>query len=128
MVPPNGVSFARSGSTWIHWWSSVASANASIASCVTSTQSLTPSSSPTFALSSSSPLMTVAAIRDRILWPRAFRQPRGLDAPQLGRRLAVGHVLERERAPVGPGAQLAEHGEEQALHPPQQQRLRRDRL
>ena len=25
--PPNGPSFARSGSTWIHWWSSVASAN-----------------------------------------------------------------------------------------------------
>ena len=27
MVPPNGPAAARSSSTWIHWWSSVASAN-----------------------------------------------------------------------------------------------------
>src|SRR5919112_1475725 len=57
MVPPNGVSLARSGSTWIHWKSSVASANASTRSWVTSCQSLTPSSSPILALSSSGPVM-----------------------------------------------------------------------
>src|SRR4051812_6499534 len=57
MVPPNGVSFARSGSTWIHWWSPVASAKASMSFCVTSCQSETPSSSPSACLSSSSPVM-----------------------------------------------------------------------
>ena len=59
IVPPNGVCAARSGSTWIHWKSSVTSANALTASCVTSYQSLTPSSVPTAALSSSMPVMTV---------------------------------------------------------------------
>src|SRR5829696_1028603 len=57
MVPPNGVSFARSGSTWIHWWSPVASAKASMSFWVTSCQSETPSSSPSACLSSSSPVM-----------------------------------------------------------------------
>src|SRR4051812_22445207 len=57
MVPPNGVSRARSGSTWIHWWSSVASANASTRSWVTSCQSLTPSSSPILDFSSSGPVI-----------------------------------------------------------------------
>ena len=32
---PKGPSFARSGSTWIHWWSSVASANVLMRSWVT---------------------------------------------------------------------------------------------
>src|SRR5688572_16258458 len=46
--PPNGLSFfARSTSRWIHWWSAVASANLCTASCVTSYQSLVPSSVPT---------------------------------------------------------------------------------
>src|SRR3954449_9340612 len=61
MVPPNGVSFARSGSTWIHWKSSVASANALMRSWVTSCQSLTPSSSPILDLSSSGPVMVSMA-------------------------------------------------------------------
>ena len=33
-VVPNGPAAARTGSTWIHWWSPVASANRSIRSCV----------------------------------------------------------------------------------------------
>ena len=37
-MPPNGVSAARSGSTWIHWRSPVASANALISPWVTSSQ------------------------------------------------------------------------------------------
>ena len=57
MVEPNGDCAARSGSTWIHWSSPVASAKASISSWVTSCHSLTPSSSPTLALSSSMPVM-----------------------------------------------------------------------
>src|SRR6476659_4002995 len=38
IVVPNGPSAARSGSTWIHWWSPVASANALIFSCGISIQ------------------------------------------------------------------------------------------
>src|SRR5690349_22615605 len=52
MVPPKGPVFARSTSTWIHWWSSVASANASTRFWVTSNQSVVPISSPTAASSS----------------------------------------------------------------------------
>ncbi len=45
--PPNGDSaVARSGSTWIHWWSLVASANVFTRSWVTSNHSLTPSCCP----------------------------------------------------------------------------------
>ena len=43
IVPPNGVIAAISGFTWMNWWSPVASANLSIISCVTSTQSDTAS-------------------------------------------------------------------------------------
>src|SRR5438445_13565360 len=43
-VVPNGPFAAASGSTWIHWWSPVASANRLICSCVISCQSLVPSS------------------------------------------------------------------------------------
>src|SRR3954451_13204171 len=57
MVPPNGVSLARSGSTWIHWWSPVASAKASMSFWETPCQSETPSSSPSAALSSSNPVI-----------------------------------------------------------------------
>src|SRR6478672_2744601 len=51
--PPNGPSFARSTSTWIHWWSPVASANRSTRSCSIVTHSEVPSSSPTAAVTSS---------------------------------------------------------------------------
>src|ERR1700722_6850281 len=45
--PPNGdCAVARSGSTWIHWWSSVASAKVFTRSWVTSNHSLVPSTWP----------------------------------------------------------------------------------
>ena len=53
MVPPNGPSFARSTSTWIHWWSPVASANWFTRSWSMVSQSLVPSSSPVAAATSS---------------------------------------------------------------------------
>src|SRR6478735_1844874 len=58
MVAPNGPSFARSGSTWIHWWSPVASANAFTRSWSISSQVLGPRSVPASARSSSSPWAT----------------------------------------------------------------------
>src|SRR5690606_26072709 len=42
MVPPNGPAAARSASTWIHWWSPVASANWLTCSWVTVCQGLCP--------------------------------------------------------------------------------------
>src|SRR5215217_6919065 len=57
MVPPNGVSFARSGSTWIHWWSPVTSAKASMSFWVTSCQPGVPRTSPSASLSPASPVI-----------------------------------------------------------------------
>src|SRR5687767_3529642 len=57
MVPPKGVSFARSTSTWIHWWSPVTSAKSLMASWVTSCHSLVPRVSPSASLSPSSPVI-----------------------------------------------------------------------
>ena len=46
-VVPNGLSlFARSTSVWIHWWSPLRSAKASMSSWVTSRHSLGPICSP----------------------------------------------------------------------------------
>ena len=53
MVAPNGPVAARSGSTWIHWWSPVASANRSMRSWSISTQSEVPRSVPVAAATSS---------------------------------------------------------------------------
>src|ERR1044072_8501757 len=53
IVAPNGPAFAFSASTWIHWWSPVASANVSIRSWVISSQSPVPRCSPLAAGSSS---------------------------------------------------------------------------
>src|SRR6266540_1502891 len=58
IVVPNGPFAAFSGSTWIHWWSPVASANVSICCCVTVCQSLWPRCSPFAAANSSSPSKT----------------------------------------------------------------------
>ena len=52
MVPPNALSAARAGSTWIHWWSPVSSANASMRSCVMSCHAVGPRSEPTRSCSS----------------------------------------------------------------------------
>src|SRR4051794_29292219 len=96
MVPPNGVSFARSSSTWIHWKSSVASANALTPSWVISCQSLTPSSSPTLAFSSSVPVMVSMG---GSLWA-----PRGSVPDE--RELAVAAGLRLPLSRVGGGEQL----------------------
>src|SRR5437868_9345201 len=50
IVVPKGPVAARSGSTWIHWWSPVASANASIRPCPTSIHEDGPYSSPSFSI------------------------------------------------------------------------------
>src|SRR6185436_10716596 len=60
IVVPNGDCFARSGSTWIHCGSSIAFANKSIRSCVTSTHGEMPTSCPI--LLSSSRTLNAAAI------------------------------------------------------------------
>src|SRR5215213_9187948 len=63
IVVPNGLSFfARSTSTWIHWWSPDTSANLSMSSWVTSRQSLGPMVCPTSALSSSTPFTVVGVL------------------------------------------------------------------
>src|SRR3712207_2709352 len=63
IVVPNGLSvFARSGSTWIHWWSPETSANLSMSSWVTSRQSLGPMVCPTSSLSSSIPFTVVGVM------------------------------------------------------------------
>src|SRR5579859_2095793 len=46
IVVPNGPDFARSRSTWIHWWSPVVSANESMRSCETSIHEEGPNSAP----------------------------------------------------------------------------------
>ena len=66
MVPPNGPSLAFSSSTWIHWRSSVASANWSTRSWVISTQSEAPISSP-----------AAASISSNVLNTRMYDAPRG---------------------------------------------------
>src|SRR5256885_11870889 len=72
-VVPNGPFAAASGSTWIHWWSPVASAKRSICSCVISCQSLVPSSrSPDC---SSSAIVSVVVISSSSL---PHRLPAGL--------------------------------------------------
>src|SRR4051794_32214577 len=58
MVVPNGPAAARLVSTWIHWWSPVASANRSTLSWSISSHPLVPSTVPVAALSSSSPVNT----------------------------------------------------------------------
>src|SRR5215210_1427427 len=63
IVVPNGLSFfARSTSTWIHWWSPDTSANLSMSSWVTSRQSLGPMVCPMRAFSSSMPFTVVGVL------------------------------------------------------------------
>src|SRR5918997_4469067 len=66
IVVPNGLSvFARSASTWIHWWSPETSANLSMSSWVTSRHSLGPMVCPTSSLSSSIPFTVVGVLMAR---------------------------------------------------------------
>src|SRR5688572_30912539 len=69
MVPPNGESLARLGSTWIHWKSPVASANWSMRCCETSTQGETPTSSPIFDSSSRSLIAVLAMVEEPFHFP-----------------------------------------------------------
>src|SRR5436853_2285539 len=57
IVVPNGPAAARSGSTWIHWRSPVASANASIRSCGTSIHDDGPNSAPATRSVNATPLL-----------------------------------------------------------------------
>src|SRR5438105_7286948 len=59
MGPPKGPDLARSTSTWIHWWSPVASANRFTCSWVTSCQSLYPRCCPVLSRNPSMPLTIV---------------------------------------------------------------------
>src|SRR5436305_6801104 len=94
--PPNGLSaLARSTSTWIHWWSPVASAKRFTASWVTSYQSLVPSSWPTRPGSSA---MVVVVVMPRSCQPGRRRSSRGQDdvhQPDLHARDAGREGLER---------------------------------
>ena len=94
--PPNGLSaFARSTSTWIHWWSPEISAKPLIISWVTVRQSLGPTVSPTRPCSSSMPLMVVGAMGRAYPLGAAFHAPsRESDRPW--------RVLERQWNPGVP--------------------------
>src|SRR3954449_13106529 len=123
MVPPKGVSLARSMSTWMNWWSPVTSANSLIASCVTSCHSLTPSSWPTWDLTSSMPVSVSMPGNLRGLARATAGQPLGLQAPERGRRRLAAVELADEPRPVQLGAEVAHRGEDEALHAPHEQRL-----
>src|SRR3954470_2074925 len=62
IVPLNGPSLARSGSTWIHWWSPVASANWFTCSCVIVRHPLYPRCCPTRLCTPSTPSTVVCGI------------------------------------------------------------------
>src|SRR6059036_760159 len=103
MVPPNGVSFARSGSTWIHWKSSVASANALTRSWVISYAALSSRSLTILARSSSGPVIVSIAGA----YPRGPRR-RSDDVQArdgLQRQLRVAAVLGVALGGVGRGEQ-----------------------
>src|SRR5579872_10410 len=80
MVVPNGPPFARSVSTWIHWWSPVALANALICSWVTFHQELSPRTVPTWELRSATSIFFGPLMLDKFSRARAY----------LARDLAVG--------------------------------------
>src|SRR6266545_6914719 len=109
MVPPKGPPLARSGSTWIHWWSPVASANRLTWSWVTWCQSLAPRCSPSWALRSLTSI--VFAMAERYApgagWSARF------EADDVARTADLEHVagdrdLERE---AGTAAWHALHGD-----------------
>src|SRR6478735_4432670 len=74
MVPPNGVAAARSGSTWMNWWSWVTSANWFTWSWVTSNHSPVPSSLPTSAWNRGN-AFSAAALMPRTLGGPITRAP-----------------------------------------------------
>src|SRR3954464_50531 len=101
--PPNGLSaFARSTSTWIHWWSFVASAKRFTASWVTSYQSLVPSSWPTRPGSSAMVVVVVMAAILPAGTPALSAGDDDVHEPDLHARDAGREGLERLR-PLGRG-------------------------
>src|SRR5437868_1667483 len=103
--PPNGLSFfARSMSTWIHWWSPDTSANGLIMPWVTSRQSLGPICWPTISFRPSIPSTVMGAM------PGGYRQrPGSVDRAKARAEdahpgdlavalLEVGLLLDREEA------------------------------
>src|SRR5690349_1434704 len=95
--PPKGPALARSTSTWIHWWSPVASANWFTCSCVMVIQSLTATSWPTQAARSWS-VWNVFLVMRGILARRpaarlsALRQPRSSAFEPVADRLPLRQV------------------------------------
>src|SRR6185437_1997234 len=67
MATPKGPLLARSGSTWIHWWSSVASAKRLTRSCVMGCHSEYPSWSPTSLWKASTPSTVVVMLRSSLV-------------------------------------------------------------
>src|SRR3954447_7829163 len=129
MVPPNGVSFARSTSTWIHWWSPVTSANVSTSFWVTSCQSEVPSVSPSACLSSSSPVIVrmaghhtsrragpafavrhARATLPRLLLRAGQGQGRGGAAGQRAARLGQPGAVVRGQVPAARGGHVLRAG------------------
>src|SRR5918997_1972941 len=109
MGPPKGPALARSGSTWIHWWSPVASANCCTRSWVTSSQSLSPTCCPTSAVRPSTPSTTLGSATGPNLEQRAQGLDRrggiglDVDAPQA-RRLGPPQVrldVVEQHGPLG---------------------------
>src|SRR6476620_9899295 len=101
VFPPGDSRAARSTSMWIHCSSPVASANLLIRSWVISIQSLTPTSVPTAALSSSNPLnIRMTSIHVRVLefhfWDLVWNGEIG-----LGHRQNLGNRHARRRLQQG---------------------------
>src|SRR5512133_2194540 len=121
-VVPNGPFAAASGSTWIHWWSPVASAKRLICSCVISCQSLVPSSRSPDCSSSSmvSVVVTCSSLPHRLTARLVHRgEHSGRSGPV---REAVAEFLEqRVRVPTlvaceqFPGLPAAQHVHDAAV-------------
>src|SRR5919197_1994554 len=81
MVMPKGPSLARSGSTWIHWWSPVASANRFTCVWSTACHSLDPRCSPTASWRSAGDAKTLMAL---LSWARGPSVHHATAADRLG--------------------------------------------
>src|SRR5713226_7202563 len=112
-VVPNGPFAAASGSTWIHWWSPVASAKRLICFCVISCHSLVPSSrspecsssaivSLVVISSSSLPHRLAAGLVHRRQHPGRSRSVREAVAELLQQRVRVPTHVAREQFPCFP--------------------------
>src|SRR5579862_286417 len=101
MAPPKGPDLARSGSTWIHWWSSVASANRLTRAWSISCQSEYPRWVPDSPWKSSMACTTVV-MAGQATWPRR-RLPAGLLEPDALVLAALGMQEQSQQ----------DHGEQQ---------------